>query len=99
MDVRLGSFKWSRRALKAVESGAVLRLIAMGWRARRLRRHFPRLMSPTANPAISDLVLLFGFNMVFYQARNYAYVIEIVDRDDKRVEILFTPKGTNATKH
>ena len=56
-------------------------------------------MSPTANPAISDLVLLFGFNMVFYQARNYAYVIEIVDRDDKRVEILFTPKGTNATKH
>jgi len=91
VEITVGASKWSRRALDAMAVGGAVRLIASGWRARRLKRHLPRLMSSTENPAISDLIVLFGFNMLYYQAKSRSYEVTMIDNEDERVAIVFTP--------
>jgi len=56
-------------------------------------------MSPTANPAVSDLIFLFRFNMLFYRAKGLAYRIEMRDGANGEVEAHFTPGRADKTTH
>jgi hypothetical protein len=85
ISVNIGSWKWTTRALDVLDRGGALILMASGWRARRVCRHMPRLMSRTANPAIADMILLFGLNMVYYKAVSGAYRVRVVKVDSKRI--------------
>jgi hypothetical protein len=97
--IRVGSSKWRQRAEETLIAGGPLRMVVTGWRARRLRRLLLRLLSPTANPGIADLILLFRFTMLFYQAVSRKYRVEMNDGEDTKLEVLFIPGSTNDALH